>query len=297
MAGRRPVGLLFLSAFALAGAAPGPEVIDTIRRGNTAYRRGDYEEAARQYQQAEERTTDPGLVAFNEAAAFYARGKYAEAIRLYWLCLGDPGTRVARRLRQCPGHDLPPALRHSAGWRLARVLYDVGNCLLQESGGTSGDLLRDAAVCFDHCLRLAPSESALAADARHNLELARELFRLHPSPPRDRSDPKQGDEDPQPKETPGDGEGDRGSDLDPRRNMGKPGIDDARNLSGDPQETGQTTPGRGNLATLPDQDRLVPMSADDAAAHLRQTVQRILGEQRARQQEAARNPSRHVLDW
>jgi tetratricopeptide (TPR) repeat protein len=294
---RWQMGLLVVAGLAVVGAAPGQEVLDLLRQGNAAYARGGFAEAAAFYQQAEERTTDPGLVAFNKAAAYYGRGKYAEAEEQYWLCLGDAGPKVARHLQRDPGRDLPPALCRGAGPRLARVLYNVGNCLLQRSEGTAGDLVQEAAVCFDHCTRLHGIGTELRADARHNLELARELVRLHPSPPRDQSDPKHGEEDPQPKETPGEGEGDQGPELDPQRNPGKPGGDDRQDAAGDPQETGQTTPGRGNLAALPDQDKLVPMSAEDAAAHLRQVVQRILGEQRARQEEANRVTSDRVLDW
>lgn len=293
----RQLGWFVLLVGVLLGAAPGQQVMDRIRAGNAAYARGDYEEAARWYAEAEERTTDPGLVAFNEAAVCFGRGKYAEAERLYWLCLGDAGPPLARHLKQHPDGDLPVALRTSAGPRLIRVLYNLGNCLLQRSGGTSGELLREAAACFDHCLRLGEGSTDLRANARHNLELAKALLHLHPAPPRDPSEPKPGDEDSPPKDTSGEGPGDRGADLDPSRNPTRPESDDPRNLTGDPQETGQTTPGRGNLATLPDQDRLVPLSAEDAGAHLRQAVQRILAERRARQEEINRNPSRRVLDW
>jgi hypothetical protein len=298
MAKQWQIGLLILTALAVVGASPGQDVMDLIRRGNAAYGRGDYAVAAAFYEWAEERTTDPGLVAFNKAAAYYGRGKYAEAEEQLWLCLGDAGPQVARHLKRYPFRDLPPGLCRTAGPRLAPVLFNVGNCLLQRSGGTSGDLLREAAVCFDHCLRLGGSSAELRADCRHNWELARELLRLHPSPPpRDKSDPKPGENDSQPKETPGEGEADQGSDRDPQRNLRKPGPDDRLDAQGDPQETGESTPGRGNLATLADQDRLVPMTAEEAAAHLRQVVQRILGEQRARQEEASRNSSDRVLDW
>src|SRR5436305_129302 len=144
-----PVLLLVLAAVALVSATPDPEALDLVRQGNQAFARGHYNEAAALYRQAEERTTDPGLVAFNNAAALYKQGEYAEAENHYWLSLGDAGPAIEGRLKRYPNRDLPGALRKRAGDRLAPVLYNLGNCLLKRSDGSNPDLLEQAVVVFD----------------------------------------------------------------------------------------------------------------------------------------------------
>jgi tetratricopeptide (TPR) repeat protein len=296
---KRVRGWWLLAALALIGADPGRDARALVRQGNAAFAEGEYEEAARLYQQAEERITDPGLAAFNKATALAEQGKYADAVRHYWLCLGDAGTRIERLLRQHPERDLPVPVRRSAGPRLARALYNLGNCVLQQSGGTDADLLEQAIALFDHCLRPGRAADALRADARHNLELARELLRLHPRPPkRDQSSSDQRDQDKSTgKDDRGEDQGDNGEGTDPQGGAVKPDPNQRDDSADRSLETDETMAGRGNLATLPDKDELVPMSAEDAAAHLRQAVQRILGERRSYQEKAARSSSRDVLDW
>ncbi len=289
---------LVLVALAVVSAAPAGDAEDLVRQGNAAYARGDYEEAAVYYQRAEELATDPGLVAFNEAAALYEQGKYAEAEAHFRLCLGDAGPKISRRLEQHPRADLPAALRKQAGPRLARVLYNLGNCLLQRSQGTDADLLDQAVALYDHCLRAAAPKS-LVADARHNLELARELRRRNPKPPRpDPSEAERPDEpDPsRPKDNPGSEASEPTTDPNRKNPAGKP-EDDPRPGGDDPRTTEEARAGRGNLPTLPDSDALARLSPEDAAAHLRQALQRIRGERREYQRQTARKTPRHVLDW
>jgi tetratricopeptide (TPR) repeat protein len=293
-----PVLLLVLAAVALISATPDPEAEDLVRRGNQAFAHGHYNEAAALYRQAEERTTDPGLVAFNNAAALYKQGEYAEAENYYWLSLGDAGPDVEARLKRYPNRDLPPALRKRAGDRLAPVLYNLGNCLLKRSDGSNPDVLEQAIVAFDHCARLNWGERRFQADVRHNWELAKEFLRLHPRPPRqDKSNSeKEGSQPPQPKETPGTEPGDQGNEK--KQNPGTRPDPDEKVGSGDKaQETEETTPGKGNLAPLPDSDKLRAMTPGEAAAYLRQAVDRILGERRAYQEQAAKFSSHHVRDW
>src|SRR5205085_1089292 len=87
-------------ALLLVGAAPEDDLEELIRKGNAAYARGErtsnadaarkeFEAALQFYQKAEERTADPGRVAFNKAAALYRLGQYREAERCYRCCLED----------------------------------------------------------------------------------------------------------------------------------------------------------------------------------------------------------------
>src|SRR5262249_45410188 len=52
----------------LLGAAPAADPDALLRAGHAAFARGDLAAAAALYEQAEQRTTDPGLVAFGLAA-------------------------------------------------------------------------------------------------------------------------------------------------------------------------------------------------------------------------------------
>src|SRR5262245_43565913 len=88
-------------ALTLVSAAPGPDVEDLVRQGNEAFAQKDYAAAVKFYEQAEERTPDPGLVAFNKAAALFRLERYREAELSYQRCLEDgeaPETRRARAL-------------------------------------------------------------------------------------------------------------------------------------------------------------------------------------------------------
>jgi tetratricopeptide (TPR) repeat protein len=291
---------LILCACCLASAAPAPDADDLIRRGNAAFDRGDYAAAARYYLKAEEHTTDPGLVAFNKAAALYGEGKYEEAENHYWLCLGDTGPRLAAFLKRSPDRDLPAKLR-AAGARLPRVLYNLGNCVLQRSQGTNPDLLEKAVTLYDHCLRLVKNETKFKADARHNLELAKEFLRRHPRrpPPRDQSDDdsNNNNQTPKPRNNPGGEQSEPGSEQEPRRDPDSAATGDEANAQEKAAATDQTLPGRGNLRTLPDEDNLIRLSPEEAEAHLRQALQRILGKRREYRQQATKNPPRSVMDW
>src|SRR5687768_8935958 len=66
----RALSLLIVPMLIVA-AAPRTTVDDLVRRGNDAFEAKDYAGAVRLYEQAEALTTDPGLVAFNKAAALY----------------------------------------------------------------------------------------------------------------------------------------------------------------------------------------------------------------------------------
>src|SRR5438067_12382387 len=68
----------FLFPFLLASSPPDdPE--DLVRRANAAVARGDAEAAEKLYAAAEERTADPGLVAFNMGAVLFPLGAFRDA--------------------------------------------------------------------------------------------------------------------------------------------------------------------------------------------------------------------------
>ena len=116
--------------------------------------RSEYDEALRLYQQAEERGTDPGLIAFNRATAYYHLQDYRQAENHYRMALDDMAISAERR---------------------ARALYDLGNCLVRQADDKDVKTLRAAIRCFELCLDDSPDEG-LRNDAAHNLELAKLLW-------------------------------------------------------------------------------------------------------------------------
>src|SRR5262249_53165635 len=94
MTGKRKLRLslvLFpLSLLLLAAASPRAADPDELsRRANAAFLRGDTEEADRLYAAAEERTGDPGLVAFNRAAVLFQKEDFRDAEVHYARVLED----------------------------------------------------------------------------------------------------------------------------------------------------------------------------------------------------------------
>src|SRR5262245_16622105 len=91
-----------------APSPPGLDAVDLDRTASAAYAAGRYDEAARLWEQAEGRATDPGRIAFNKAAALFHQGRYRDAERAYRCVLDNP--------------------LHA--FRKARSHYNLGTCLL-----------------------------------------------------------------------------------------------------------------------------------------------------------------------
>src|SRR5437660_528165 len=104
------LAVLLLPVLTAAGAAE-----DWVRRGNDAYEHGDYAAALEAYARAVPETTDPGQVAFNQAAACYQLGQYTQAEEAYRRCLED-----------------------AAGGRRVRALYGLANALAQQGRQRTG---------------------------------------------------------------------------------------------------------------------------------------------------------------
>src|SRR5262249_10962148 len=105
------------------------------------------------FTRAEERGTDPGLVAFNKAAALYRQGQYREAELHYLRCREE-----------------------ATGERLVRVLYDLGNAILQQAQDREARRLEQAISFYEECLRQGAAGTELGEDVRFNLRLARALL-------------------------------------------------------------------------------------------------------------------------
>jgi Ca-activated chloride channel family protein len=282
--------LLALLGILLLGAAPALDPEELVRQGNAAFDREDYAAAVDLYTQAEDRTADPGQIAFNEATALYhlagqpenagrRASLYREAELHYRRCLEDPD--AVRR---------------------ARALYGLGNSLLQQGAGRSADTLREAVQVFQQCLGEEAVTPELAGDVRHNLELAKLLWLQAKAAKKDQhSDEEKDDHDPakqpprrQPDNTqPGAGDPMAGA---PDRAGEKVRV---KPLPGEqPIKTDEAQPpGEGNLPPPEDKAELVPMPPEDAAANLQRAVEQVLREHRAHQQQSARPPAGSVKDW
>src|SRR5262245_61337611 len=156
--------LMLLATIALAGAKPGADSHELVRQGNAAFDRGDYAGAVDLYKKAEERITDPGLVAFNQATALYHLAAAAESLPRCLTLYRD----AELHYRRC--------LSDASGLRRGRRLYNLGVCLLQRSQGEDAELLGQAVACFEECSRQPDLGEQLLGDARHNLELAKLLW-------------------------------------------------------------------------------------------------------------------------
>jgi tetratricopeptide (TPR) repeat protein len=272
-----PVACLLLMA-----AGPGAED-DLIRAANAAFLRGDTEAADALYSQAEERTGDPGLVAFNRAAVLFQRGEFREAELHYMRVLDD---------KACPPE------------RAARAWFNRGTCLLRRGGSPA--IYRGAVACFDRCLESPAADEPLKADARHNLELAKLLwFEANKVAPKKETpnDPPPPDVEPPPSKDKGNPDNGGTEQTDPN---GGPNGSQAQPqmIQGTvPKSAAATTDAKaaGNTSTLPvlkdDTPTQQQLSPEDAREYLRRAEARIR-QNREKMNEVLRGPDRPgVRDW
>lgn len=268
--------LVALSLLLLVSAAPLLEPDELVRQGNAAFARQEYEQALSCYEQAEERTRDPGLVAFNKGAALYRLGRYREAELSYLRCLEDQAAPGARR---------------------ARALYDLGTSLLQpEAVRDAVDALERAADCFARCLRHPDADAALVADAEHNLELARLLWHQAKQEAAKRPPPREKDQ-PEHKDRPLDAKKSTGGILKKGYATTKEGKGKDGAIEGDKKiDGGEKSLGPSLLDSVPDKSDRISLTRDDADKLLAQEVTRIDRARRAhRNQPIVTGPQ--VKDW
>jgi tetratricopeptide (TPR) repeat protein len=275
-----PWRVLLLSAgLSALAAAPALYPEDLVRQGNAAYDRGEFGQAAEAYLQAAERTTDPGLVAFNEGVALYQQGRYRDA-ELHF-----------RRARE-----------DAQGERRARLLYNLGNCLVQQGRSQDIPRLKEAMAVYEECLQQPSTDAVLAADARHNLELARlllqqararkegsnaaneELNQETPPPSDDREDSRNG-----------------GTEATAPTPDGRGKMQRAPEAGGDTQAAAQAnqkpTAGKGDLPPIPDDEDASPLTPEDVVQHLQEVAALIAAERRTYRTRPVPPPPPNVKDW
>lgn len=272
--------LLLFATTALIAAAPTDAPDELIRRANAAALAGDAEAAASLYAQAEERTGDPGLVAFNLAAVQFQKGEFFAAEANYTRTLDD---------KACP-----PA-------RAAKSWFNRGTCLLRR--GTSAAVYRSAIACFDRCLDSPAADAPLKADARKNLELAKLLWiEANKKAARPDAPNEPAPEEPQPDKSAGPKDGNDKSD-DPGGNSGTkketrpmpvPTPVPNKNANGGTD----TLPGNAAaLQPIPDDGVPQKLSPEETLEYLRRAELRLQGERRSLLKTLYGTPRPGIRDW
>ena len=245
-----------LLAMLCISAAPGPEIEALIRQGNDAFAQEKYEEAIQLYEQAEAKTKDPGLVAFNKAACLYRLGKHRDAIVCFRQALDDAEAPQTRR---------------------ARAWFDLGNALMNDAHGRV-DELADAVNAYRACLAQPNLSEGLRSSARHNLEIAQ--LRWLKARPKER-DPKHDMKNPNvPKDPPdepknGAGKQDRYVPIEPDPTK-KKSADNIVWKPGKPSDKLQA----GRVQVLPDTDAVRKLTSEDAERTLDDLARRITAARR-----------------
>lgn len=257
----------------LIAAAPGQPAEEFLRLGNEAFQNQQYKEALDWYEKAVERSLDPGLVAYNQAVAFYHTGQFREA-ELHF-----------RR-----------SIEDADGARRSQALYGMGNSLLMQANKIDASLLRKAIKCYQVCRKDKDITQELRAQVDHNLELARLLLidalANAPNNPQSPDGP-----DPKKNTQPGaNGKGGGTDSTDPDKfdpTKSPPQIGEG---NGSKNQSKQKIPVPGNPPVLLDDDKLMNIPAEDLAAYLNQLTERIW--QQSQQAQAGNNgPLPGVKDW
>lgn len=267
------IGLLPL--LAIAAASP----TDWLRAGNIAFSEGDYPMALACYAKAEERTSDPGQVAFNKAAALYQLGDYQAAAEEYARSLED-----------------------AAGPRRVRSMYGRGNSLVQLGRSRRGALavqtFEEAIESYRSCLALEASLNpvdreaceATFAHARDNLRIAEQWLEKKRAEAADEP-PPMGPDNGGSTNT----RTDPGTRPDMERRDPRTGNTQAPS-EGSPQTTNERRPGRGNLPLLLDDVNTTALDQDTAAEYLQRTLERLHRARADRRPPGSLDPN-FVRDW
>jgi tetratricopeptide (TPR) repeat protein len=276
--------LVLVIAGLVAGATNLQAPDELVRQGNAAFERGDYGGAEALFNRAEESSSDPGLIAFNKAAALYSEGHYRDAEVHLRRALSDAAIPAERR---------------------ARSLYNLGNSLVQQAGESDVPRLRAAIRTYELCLeQIGDGEPGLRSDVAHNLELGKLLWaraRTKSSEAQksvNEEEPKDSGPPPEPKKEPNK-EDDNGPGVEPKKGFMPKKVENAgkADAKGNEVESKEPPPGAGNLPVLKDEDELTPLSADDTRAYLRQAAERLRKERLNLRKQAAVPEGARPNDW
>lgn len=151
---------LFFAGLCLIAAQADDRAEELVRQGNTAYEDEKFTSAIELYSRAEAGTSDPGLVAYNKALAYYRLG----------IGTRKPGEK-AEALRQAATY-FRRAAENAETPRRGRARFGLGNSLLLTQPGDAA-AMQEAVNCYRQCLAGDDLDDEARGHARKNLELAR----------------------------------------------------------------------------------------------------------------------------
>ena len=262
---RRIACFLFpVSCLLLTAADPLHESAESaVRAANAAFKNKDTEAAEKLYAAAEEKTADPGLVAFNKATLLFQKDDFRDAELHY---------RRAIRDKACPPE------------RLAKAFFNCGTCLVRR-GGSAG-VYRSAVECFEKCLDLDQSEPAPAL-VRENLELAKLLWaeaNKKDAKPKNPNEPVEDDFQNPPPQPPANEQGGSTEPNGTNETATQPKVEQVQGAApnGGAKQTDAPQPGnKSNLPQLKDEDAMQPLTADDTREYLRRAAERLKKDRQA----------------
>jgi hypothetical protein len=261
---------------------------DLVRLGNDAFEARNYADAVELYRRAEVDTTDPGLVAYNMATAYYQMALAAKS-------------SGASLFQQAESH-YRCASEGDGGMRRRRALFGLGNSLMQ---GRSDEIraVKEAIACYEELLKVPDLEEPMAGDVRHNLTLAKAtLQRLQAKAETEKPPGVDNPDDP--------GNRSKDPDEDPDRKQGEPGTaqgpkkerptqkDGTQAKDGkDATKTDERQAGAGKEKPLDDNSTSPPLSAAKADEDLDAAVRAILKQQTEMRLRSRREVEGPLKDW
>jgi tetratricopeptide (TPR) repeat protein len=256
----------------LLAAEPHEKAEALIRDAILAVDREQFPLADQLLSQAESRTSDPGLVAFNRGILLAQQKRFRDAEVQFRRSLEDSEIPLERRVR---------------GW------FNLGNTLVQQAGEENLAQLRSAIGCYENALDRLDSRHPLYSDLVHNLELAKMLWAKanarQPQPKEPNEEPPERPEPKQKQESLQQDEG-KNEDMKSKQQEGKEKSDFVEK-KGDAKAKETTekkkTPGAGRLPVLKDDSQVQPISQDDTRRMLQRIADRLERERLNLRKEAA----------
>jgi Ca-activated chloride channel family protein len=265
---RAMAAVVLLCAAVSVSASPAERADQYVARGNAAYAAGDFTSALDWYARAEERTRDPGMVAFNKAAAFYRLGRFGEAEAHYRRCLES-----------------------AAPQRRVQALFNLGNCIARQAADEDVSQWESAVAAYDECLAAGPADP-LATDALHNQAVAQAfLDRARAARSKSQADSGRPGDRPARPNAEGDDTDSAGSEVARER------PDQAADASGKPRDSAVLHPGKGNLLSPPDPEGGTPLNAEHTKALIERVAERVRRERDAEHRAKRPMAGRQFLDW
>jgi tetratricopeptide (TPR) repeat protein len=217
-------------------------------QGYQAYVQGDYDTALREYEAALARSNDPGRYAVELGAIAAQAGRYSEASQWFNRTLEDAeGDRLL-----------------VANYGQATALTHVGAML---QGKRAVGTLERAIAGYRQALPLIDERDRIKKeDIEHNLNIAIALLKqkqAEPEPPPEQQEPTNGPPPSLTNDGNGPGNPRTGNTQGPRGNANNTGTNDQEN------------PGRGNLPALPDDEKVPPISPEEAQRRLQDLLRRL----------------------